>query len=465
MKVMKRFLAVALAMMMCLGLTTVAMAADITVENAAKGETYTAYKVFDATKSDGGSYAYQMAADSVWKSVVEGYQVGGTNVFTLTPSKSDANVLVVESTLTEAQAEDFAAYLVQNKPASAEAKVSGEVGEDKVATIDVGEDDGYYLVTSSLGTIAILDTAVGGGTMREKNPLPNIDKSVDAADLANGVGGVLEYTVTIEAETGAKGYAVHDQMSKGLTFNNDVVVTLAKYDAATQTYGEAATVAASNYTVSTEDITDDCTFEVTFDQAFLDGLKNKDRVVVTYSATINAEAVELNTVTNTAQLKYGNNSWSDSKNNPETELSQITVNKVDGLGAALAGAKFKLYGSENGADEILLVYDETNACYRPALEGETAAEVVAGTAVIKGLTKGSYYLEETEAPDGYNMLTAREDASTTDGDAAVTVTNQQGQELPSTGGIGTTIFYVVGGLLVVGAGVLLITKKRMAHHD
>ena len=91
-----------------------------------------------------------------------------------------------------------------------------------------------------------------------------------------------------------------------------------------------------------------------------------------------------------------------------------------------------------------------------------------GKATVDGLAGKNYWLEETKAPNGYNMLTERQvvtfndnDTPATDDFAAVTVENHAGSELPSTGGMGTTVIYIVGGVLVAGAAVLLVTRRRM----
>ncbi|MBQ5812946.1 MAG: LPXTG cell wall anchor domain-containing protein, partial [Clostridia bacterium] len=101
--------------------------------------------------------------------------------------------------------------------------------------------------------------------------------------------------------------------------------------------------------------------------------------------------------------------------------------------------------------------------YRVADATETEyVDIEAGEVMIKGLDTDTYYLEEIEAPAGYNMLTARV-AVTPDVEAVeAVVVNSIGTELPSTGGIGTTIFYALGAVMVIGAGVLLVAKKRMS---
>ena len=146
------------------------------------------------------------------------------------------------------------------------------------------------------------------------------------------------------------------------------------------------------------------------------------------------------------------------------------------------GAEFKLYDAKTEGNEIALI-DEGNGVYRVATAAEKAAEgfvsatIKAGKVTIKGLDSGTYYLEETKAPAGYNVLAERVEVkidhanltATVEGDTYVSggvqVINKTGAELPSTGGIGTTIFYVVGGLLVVAAGVLLVTRKRMSKSE
>lgn len=174
-------------------------------------------------------------------------------------------------------------------------------------------------------------------------------------------------------------------------------------------------------------------------------------------------------------------------NDPVIKTYKITLNKTDAnTKAPLTGAKFRLYSSatatQNGSDEIKLV-KVSDGVYRVAekdaggnwFENDAAytavVEVEAGTGIqikgLKGLT--TYYLEETTAPNGYNKLTDRvavetatgEDADKVAADAATTVENQAGVELPSTGGMGRTLFYVVGTLLIAGVVITMISKIKM----
>lgn len=185
--------------------------------------------------------------------------------------------------------------------------------------------------------------------------------------------------------------------------------------------------------------------------------------------------------TNETKLVYGEGSettWDKT----ETFTYQFDLVKTKTDKTVLDGAEFKLYDAKTGGNEIALI-DESNGVYRVATAAEKAAEgfvsatIKAGKVTIKGLDSGTYYLEETKAPAGYNVLAERVEVkidhanltATVEGDTYVSggvqVINQTGAELPSTGGIGTTIFYVVGGLLVVAAGVLLVTRKRMSKSE
>ena len=164
----------------------------------------------------------------------------------------------------------------------------------------------------------------------------------------------------------------------------------------------------------------------------------------------------------------------------------IKVNKVTDQNAPLPNAKFRLYTDADCNYELKLAADTKNAAnYYPVTTGEGVAMVspADGKFSISGLDEGTYYLKEVETPAGYNtaeVATLTFNAEQTNGgstitltpsgelqtdptskDMTVTIVNKSGVVLPSTGGMGTTIFYVVGGLLMVGAAVLLVTKKRM----
>ena len=338
---------------------------------------------------------------------------------------------------------------------------------------------GYYLVDTSLGTLCSLDTTNPDVEMEEKNEAPTNVKTVE--EDSTGVygekndadmGQTIEFKSTITAQAGAENYVFHDTMGPGLTYTGVTGITL-----------NGADVDASNYTVTapTAPAADGDTFNITFTQVFCDTLKANDQIVISYTATLNENAViagEGNS--NTSKLSYGDGSVTpDSQTKTYTWDVDVFKYTMNGEAeAGLAGATFTLSMPNDGSNPIALV-SEGNNVYRVAKIGEagTVTEITTdatGKFTIEGLDADTYYLTETAAPAGYNKLAGpvtivigengvvNNTTENPQGVDVVKVLNQSGTELPSTGGMGTTVFYVVGGILVVGAIVLLVARKRMA---
>ena len=281
-------------------------------------------------------------------------------------------------------------------------------------------------------------------------------------------------------------------MTKNLTYDpNSLKVKIGNetVDVANYTYKYANAADPNNKT-------EHCTFEVFFDDDYLETLEKNTDITITYSAELNEDAVVGDAGnTNTAYLAYGEQPDTDGDGNPDgdppktpektttTYTYSFDLVKTDNNSKVLDGATFELYNAETGGQIINLVYDSVKGVYRVATQDEataqdfTSAVITAGNVEIVGLGNGTYWLEETNPPDGYNPLSARKsftitdanlDATVNDGtydNGGVQVINNTGSELPSTGGIGTTIFYIVGGVLVVFAVVLLVTKKRMKNEE
>lgn len=473
-KAIKKLLAALLAVAMLCAMAVPAFATtgnktdnrgSITISPAAEGETYDIYQMFVLDQFDTEKQEYTYTVNPDWAGFFA-TDADGAAYITL----NNGHPTWVNANDDEATAGEFA------KKAIAWAK-ENEVKptkSDKAISTIVTFDDlqlGYYLVDTSLGALCNLTTTAADAQIREKNDKPSIDKKIDvngtpATESTAKVGDVVNYEVTVTVAKGSTGYVVRDTMSTGLTFNkNSITVD-----------GKELTSAIGTLTAPA----DGYTFTLALEDSYIQEVGAGGKIKVTYSATINKDAVIKNEVTNEASLKYGNNSESVSEK-VTTTLYEFDLVKIDGTtNKLLAGAKFRLYDAEEGGNEIPLVKNEDGS-YRVAVEGEAGVEIVTTADApirIKGLDKKVYYLAETEAPQGYNAVTGRMKVDLQSGSKTVTTTignttiyentmggipvvNNAGATLPSTGGIGTTIFYVVGGGLMVAAIVLLVTKKRM----
>lgn len=488
MKHMKKIASLLLALVMVLSLATTAFATgttetgSITINDAVVGQTYTIYQILDLESYNASANAYAYKATTAWNTFINSDAIKGTYV------EVDVQGYVTWKTGADAAAFAKAAqkYAKDNSIAN-----QGSVTATTTTVSFTNLDLGYYLVDSTLGTLCSLNTTKPDVVMEEKNEVPTNVKTVEEDSTGNygakndaDIGQTVNFKSTITAQAGAENYVFHDTMSAGLTFDsNSVKVYLnPTVDAKGAVTGTPIDVA--NYTL-TAPASDGDTFDVAFTQTFCDTLKANDKIVITYSATLNEKAViagEGNP--NTSKVSYGDSS--NTKYTPDSQTKTYTwdvdVFKYTMNGeteTALAGAKFTLSKNADGSNPIALV-SEGNNVYRVAKTGETGTvtEITTDTTgkfTIKGLDADTYYLTETAAPAGYNKLAGpvtivigengvvNATTEAPQGVDEVKVLNQSGTELPSTGGMGTTIFYVVGSILVLAAVVLLITKKRMGN--
>ena len=447
----------------------------IIINKATDGETYTIYRIFDLESydkgtgtSDPGRYSYTV--NSKWLAADFTSSEAFTNYFTLVNKKY---VKANENMDAAAFAKAALAFAEEKSIANDGSHVAAS-GKVEFASLPTG----YYLINTTVGTLCALDTTNDTIVIDDKNVQPTIDKTVKngTGDYVKSndasIGDKVEYKVVIYAKKGATGYVLTDTMTEGLTFNNDIAIT----DDNNKTLTSGIDYTMTSAVDSTTGVT---TITVTFKPDYLNTLTNDSTdITVTYSATLNKDAVVYNgTNKNTAKLKYGHDAKTTTSET-DTYTYMFDLVKTDSTNKLLADAKFKLYDSSEGGNVINLVADGDNA-YRVAVNGEAGVEIVTNAAskiTIKGLKKGTYWLQETEAPQGYNGLTARVEVDLTGGNnvakmdnttyvpvnnAGIHIVNNTGATLPSTGGMGTTLFYVIGGGLMVAAVVLLVTKKRM----
>lgn len=501
MKIIKKIAAIMLSVMMVLGMCSVvgaegtgttsgtsAYKGKITIDNAIVDQTYTIYRILElesfsdkTIKPNTGNYAYKAVKE--WEDFIKTGE--GKDYLEI----KDGYVYW-KGDNSDARAAEFAKkaldYAKDGKN-NITASLQPVTAKSTTVTFD-NLPLGYYLVDSSTGALCSLNTTDTDVTIEEKNAAPTVEKKVQEDSKIGAtdeygesntadIGQTVNFKTTITAQAGAQNYVLHDKMDQGLTFSGTVSVTKGE-----QTF---TTLADYNLVVSTPTaIEDGCTFEIVFTPDFCNKLKAGDEIVVTYSATLNEKAEIAGAGNkNETWLKYGDSSVTTHKTTT-TKTYEIPVFKYTEKTAknktGLPNAEFTLSKNMNGTNPIKLV-DITNGAtegkYRVAKTGDATTTdkvttLTTGKFTIQGLDADIYYLTETKQPDGYNKLSNAvkividENGNITVDDKTpstklVEVENKTGSILPSTGGMGTTLFYIFGAILVIGSGVVLITKKRM----
>ena len=463
MKKMKKIFALLIAMVMVLGMSTSVFAASITVENAYEGETYDAYKLLEYTSS-GDAYSYYLETSNSNYAALKALLEGCNPAFHFTVSADGSQAFVDNAEALEGKGADIAAYLYKNLAtvkSSALAKSENNVADadGKVEMDDLAQ--GYWFVTSSLGSLCTLQSYNDEQLVVEKNELIGQPEK-EASDTEYQVGDTITYTITYTDVDGTNNtLTLTDTMSAGLTYKADTLKV--KINGTETTEGWSATPTAD---------TDGATLVITVDEDTMDTLKKGETIVVTYDVVVNNKASLDGTEKNTVVAKT-----SEQETTPkvvEITSENMTINKTDGTNA-LKGAQFELHrdnatsaaltlrklsDDELTAADITKTADTVYYQIDTSVTNTTIDMTDASSAVVYGLDADSdYYVVETKAPDGYNKL--EEPQKVDAGKVSVDVVNQAGSVLPSTGGIGTTIFYIVGAILVIGAGVVLVTRRRM----
>lgn len=452
----------------------------ITIRNASQSQTYTVYKLFDATvTADGTGISYK---------VPTGKTLPADNPYFAVDSKG--NVTAKEGATVSSEA--FATWA---KSFGTEVKSATATDNTLVFT---NLTFGYYFVTSSLGAVLTVDSTKPNATVIDKNTTnPTIPdstngggKKIVAADGTTSstttakIGDTVPFQFKFNAtnfvtENGVtrqiKSYTITDAPT-ALTINQGSVVVKV---------GEQTLAKDKDYTVSFE--YGRMTVVLTWIKADKSTIYNSPiEVNVTYSAVVTQGAKE-GEATNTATLDYNSfdptnptdpnhpdnpnptptdptpvNPKDPDDNSTTVTTHRFTLKKTNEANDTLTGAEFKLYDASTGGTEIKVVKDRVGT-YRVAEANEEGDVIEAGQVVIKGLKGGTtYYLEETKAPDGYNILTDRQDIKVaSDNKAEANVVNKKGGLLPSTGSIGTTMFYLSGAVMLIGAFIFMVSKRRM----
>ena len=490
----------AFAMILAIAMPSVVMAADgkstITIDGANDGSEYVAYKLFDATDDGIGHFSYTVN------------------------SKYEAKLQEVTGKTSGAE---IVQYLDGIKKKAADVRKFADKVYAKVKTMEVdytatngnfeSVDQGYYLIAqTNIGTneaysLVMLGTAGKKTlTVTPKTGVPTFEKKIKEKNDSTGVESdwqdASDYDIRDKVPFKLKGtvsdkydnyktyyYAFHDKMDDTLQFNADSVVV--KID--------GRKIDQSQYTLNTT-TSDGCTFEVVFNDLKEVSSTKPEKVIVEYNATLKDNAkLGSEGNFNKGKLEFNNNPYYEGQGKPEktgeTPWDKVVVftykliaNKTDGQGNKLAGAGFTLYKFNKDSDKYVKVKEI------PAGETTTTFE-------FTGADAGKYKLVETTVPDGYSKaddlvfevrgtyeavnskkpleapglteleildkngisITGEGKVFTTnlaDGTATTNIKNLTGSELPSTGGMGTTILYAAGVILILAAGAFLVMQKK-----
>lgn len=504
MKKTKRFLAVFCAVVLAFAMNITAFAGNlgtgqgsITITNATVGEDYTIYKIFDTDATGQGNITATKAQKDFYESQADNpfefseNSAGTYNVSIKADSSADAVIEFLQDFVTEEGIDDgFEGVVDASAPENAS---SATVEFDNIPY-------GYYLVSSSLGAVITVDSTNPDQTVIDKNQDggSKFTKKVNGEDEVVQIGESYTYTLEFDAtnydgETEITEYTITDTLGTGMALD----YTAGEAEAGT--YGVIITVGETevdNATITYD--TESNQLKIVIPWVNVDNkfsYTSPSHVTVTYDAVLTADAEIQKDIINNATL-----TWDGNKEGTSTTVTvqtyALAIMKVDPKGNPLDGAEFAV--TVNGVPvNVSPVEDEGNEgvyVVDPDSESNIAVSPESGLIVIKGVDNIEYTLTETTAPDGYNLLgapvtvmpastgsttitiyydadgnvvaTETEGGTSDTANAAVPVTykvviNEEGSTLPSTGGMGTTALYIAGIALVIGAGVVLVVRRRM----
>ncbi|WP_051688458.1 SpaA isopeptide-forming pilin-related protein [Butyrivibrio sp. AE2032] len=493
MKVMKKLLTAFLVTVMVLGMGITAMAEEGTGSEASTTATSTSAPTTGTITitPPGGLKATDSNTYKIYKvfdAVGDGEGTSGGMTYKLVPGKTgaptgftvDAFGYVTYSgdgdgtQLTAADIEAIKAYVAGDQP------VATVTTTGTTAGVSAALPNGYYYITTLTGTAVTITSANPNAEVQDKNTAPTVDKKItDVEDVAGTkdissdgkkalaqVGKEVTYTATIKVGEGSQNLVFHDTMDAGLTF--------VRRDSEGNDKVSVTGVAANQYTIKdTPDDGDTITIE------FADGIAKDTTITITYKAVVNANAVT--ELKNDAYLSYGQ-SYTTTHSVAEVYNAKISVIKKNGMNTendsddeALAGAGFVLKRSENGSTKYYQLTTAADGKLSVAWVDDIAnateykSDATGNVPAFVGLSNGTYKLEEKTVPSGFNKAADVEviisggdysEDSIAALDVSRTIKNNKGSLLPTTGGIGTTIFYIVGAILVIAAVAYFILRRK-----
>lgn len=476
MKHAKRILTLALAILLTLALTipVFATAGDgkggtikvtgAELQDHSKYTKYTVYKMFDVTDGNAAD-ENKYKATAEWVDFVK--QTELEPYFVVQETQDGTYMIWRKNTASTADA----AAIAQLARDYVSSKTLTDVGTVTVngAVLDV-EDNGYYLLvpnnTTASGVIVVKNEEAKVITEKSVAPgMPTLEKKVQEDSTqtfedSNTVelGQAITYKTTIVAGQGASNYILHDSMDDHIEFDpHSVSITRG-----------GNPVSDSEYTLHTSGICPECTFHIVFDETWCNGLNDGAVIAVTYQGKLLYKDADGNKVEtdkdheNTAWLTHTAQNVETPKDTVATRTYQINVLKVDQDDVPLQGAGFLLRDNEHR----YFKFDESTGTVSWVEKTDNPTELfsdAAGKLCFYGVDAEIFFLDENTVPGGYTGVDGTQvnakSGSILEGNP-VKVVNTLGQKLPETGGIGTTVFYIGGAVLVLGALVALVVIKR-----
>lgn len=440
----------------------------VTIPASSAENTYKIYRIFEATSDVDGHISYKLNANH--SDVPAGF------------SKDKAGNITYTGTGTELTKTDIAN--IKDYVDEADLIATVKTPKDETSFTLEGLPYGYYYISTTTGTVVTVDSTNPNATVRDKNEVPTLDKSITGVisgigDVDNDgkkalaqVGTTLSYTATIKVGAGAENYVFHDNMARGLKYVEDSVRIEdddAKFD-----------ITAADYSLVTNPTATTDTIKITFANEYISKLAQNSVITITYDATVTSDALIFESVDgkNTASLDYGHSTETNSTPIKSTEVhnAKLTVTKnqpdpddkektipLEGAGFVIKNEAGKYYKYTKDATT-----NEASVTWVDAINEATeqVSDAAGNVPAFTGLANGKYTLVEKTTPSGYNTAIDQEftitagDYEVTNLEQTATVTNVKGLELPSTGGMGTVAFAVVGLIVMAGAAVTLIIKKR-----
>lgn len=457
----------AMLLVFAASMPTMAAAATVTehdanVKGSQREPSYTYYVMMKAAASN-GAIEYYVEDEALAASLLN-LRINGTPFCTVTKDlgKDYWSVTVnEEADFTEEEISEALATIKDNALAS---------GMIENYEIELGYG-ALLLIESTIGTRTVMEASPveSASEVNDKNDNPTAEVGVDKKYAE--IGGTVNYTVTVSISKGATNLKVYDTLSKGLTFGNDLTVS---------SNGQTVTEDWAKYTsVKTDGQGVQYSMTIPDTYAPKDG---EETITITYSATLNDNALVNQAESNAVYVTYGDNSYSSTTSEVSVYTFGFTLNKVNGQSAPLEGVKFTLTRTDATG---------TRYYYTKSADGKVkgfcseACELTTdanGNIAFDGLAAGTYTLTETAAAVGYtlpkNPVTvnisengkvsiAGDNSAKADNNLVgehyydkVTVKNIEGIVIAETGGAGTTAFYIVGCLCVAAAGILFINIKK-----